>query len=611
MKKTKLLSLALATLMLGACSSEDVVVNEGSVPPGGNGYLSFAFNLPTAPSTRANDDFQDGETYEYNVKDATLLLFAGENEADSKFQGAYNLNLPSPPEKPGYNVTTRYSIVQQVTKPGSGEVYAMVILNGKASGVVKESGGSWILNDEQLTLGTTTFSSLYTTAKTMELAQIANTSDNGCFLMTNAPMFTAPGGTSNPTAGNPSGQVQTLSVIDRDRIYATEAEAKANPATDIYCERAVAKVTVKSDASSGAGSENKKITAFDFKGWTLDITSKQSFLVRNVANAPWWDYESTTNGVTDYRFVGSVGLTNTATQTLYRTYWGIDPTYNGTGYNKNLQLGQVDKTHFNTTIGAVPTSLKAMGQDAYCLENTFNVANQNQNQTTRVIVAAQLTVTGANTDKSFFILNDDKNVIYDTKADIETMVSTAYLNVPAIRKVLESKLDEGATFDNNDLTVAFNNDGNAGYWTVASITVKPGSATKFQDDAIPTELTEGNETYTAAIASVNKDYNIAYYAGGVSYYGVRIRHFDDSQTPWTANGKEDSYEVASGNNENEYLGRYGVLRNNWYEVNVTGIRNIGSPVPDEVYGQDDPQEQWISVRINVLAWAKRSQNVEL
>ena len=31
MKKTKLLSLALATLMLGACSSEDVVVNEGSV----------------------------------------------------------------------------------------------------------------------------------------------------------------------------------------------------------------------------------------------------------------------------------------------------------------------------------------------------------------------------------------------------------------------------------------------------------------------------------------------------------------------------------------------------------------------------------------------------
>lgn len=602
MKKTKLLSLALATLMLGACSSEDVVVNEGSVPPGGNGYLSFAFNLPTAPSTRANDDFQDGETYEYNVKDATLLLFAGENEAGSKFQGAYNLNLPSSPEKPGYNVTTRYSIVQQVTKPGSGEVYAMVILNGKASGVVKESGGSWTLNDEQLTLGTTTFSSLYTTAKTMKLAQIANTSDNGCFLMTNAPMFTKQGGTLNPTGG----QVQTLSVIDRDRIYATEAEAKANPAADIYCERAVAKVTVKSDAS-GAASENEKITAFDFKGWTLDITSKQSFLVRNVAGANWWGYQA--NTTSDYRFVGSVGLTNTATQTLYRTYWGIDPTYDGTGYNVSLAPGKVDVTHFNTTIGAVPASLTAMGKDAYCLENTFNVANQNQNQTTRVIVAAQLTVTGANTDKSFFILNDDKNVIYDTKADIETMVSTAYLNVPAIRKVLESKLDEGATFDNNDLTVAFNNDGSAGYWTVASITVKSGSATKFQDDAIPTELTEGNATYTAAIASVNKDYNIAYYKEGVSYYGVRIRHFDDTQTPWNVDDPATSYP--DPNSEQNYLGRYGVLRNNWYEVNVTGIRNIGSPVPDEVYGQDDPQEKWISVRINVLAWAKRSQNVDL
>lgn len=601
MKKTKLLSLALATLMLGACSSEDVVVNEGSVPPGGNGYLSFAFNLPTAPSTRANDDFQDGETYEYNVKDATLLLFAGNDEANSKFQGAYNLTLPEIQDNPNYNVTTRYSIVQQVTKPGSGEVYAMVILNGKASGVVKESGGSWILNGDQLT-DQTTFSSLYSTAKTMTLAQIANTSD-GCFLMTNAPMFTAPGGTSNPTAGNPSGQVQTLSVIDRDRIYATEAEAKANPAADIYCERAVAKVTVKSDASSGTGSENDKITAFDFKGWTLDITSKQSFLVRNVAGAPWWNYKANTTN--DYRFVGSVGLTNTATQTLYRTYWGVDPTY-----SKNYSASaSVDQNDFNTTIGAVPASLTDMGQDAYCLENTFNVANQNQNQTTRVIVAAQLTVTGANTDKSFFILNDDKNVIYATKADIETMVSTAYLNVPAIRKVLETNLDAGTTFGKNDLTVVFNNDGSAGYWTVASITVKDASKDKFTDDAIPAELTAGNATYTAAIASVNKDYNIAYYKEGVSYYGVRIRHFDDTQTPWKVDDPATSYP--GSDSEQNYLGRYGVLRNNWYEVNVTGIRNIGSPVPDEVYGQDDPQEKWISVRINVLAWAKRSQNVDL
>lgn len=599
MKKTKLLSLALATLMLGACSSEDVVVSEGSVPPGGNGYLSFAFNLPTAPSTRANDDFQDGQTYEYNVKDATLLLFAGENEAGSTFQGAYNLALPGIQDNPNYNVTTRYSIVQQVTKPESGEVYAMVILNGKASGVVKESGGSWTLNDGQLTPGTTTFSSLYTTAKTMNLAKIANTTD-ACFLMTNAPMFTKQGGTSNPNGG----QVQTLSVIDRDRIYATEAEAKANPAADIYCERAVAKVTVK--ATEGIGTDavtGTKIASYTFDGWTLDITSKQSFLVRNVASAPWWNYKANTTN--DYRFVGSVGLTNTATQTLYRTYWGVDPTYNK-NYDASASVNQSD---FNTTIGAVPASLTAMGKDAYCLENTFNVANQNQNQTTRVIVAAKLNVTGANTDKSFFILNDNKDVIYGTKADIETMVSTAYLNVPAIRKVLETKLDASTTFDKNDLTVVFNNDGNAGYWTVASITVKDASKDKFTDDAIPAELTAGNATYTAAIASVNKDYNIAYYKGGVSYYGVRIRHFDDTQTPWNVDDPATSYP--GPDSDKNYLGRYGVLRNNWYEVNVTGIRNIGSPVPDEVYGQDDPQEKWISVRINVLAWAKRSQNVDL
>lgn len=607
MKKTKLLSLALATLMLGACSSEDVVVvNEGSVPPGGNGYLSFAFNLPTTPSSRANDNFDDGETYEYNVKDATLLLFAGNNEAGSKFQGAYNLALPDA-DQPGYNVTTRYSIVQQVTKPVSGNVYAMVILNGKASGVVTESAGTWTLNETTLT-NATTFESLYTTAKEMNLANIANTTD-GCFLMTNAPMFTAPGGTSDPSAG----EVQTLSVIDKDRIYATSDEAKANPAADIYCERAVAKVTVKANEGIGTGPvDDTQIASYTFKGWTLDITSRESFLVRNVANAPWWSYESTTNGVTDYRFVGSVGLTNTATQTLYRTYWGIDPTYDGDDYNTGLQPGQVDENHFKTTIGKVPT-LTDMDKDAYCLENTFDVDNQNQNQTTRVIVAAQLTVKGANGDKSFFILNDNKDVIYDTEDKIKEIVSTAYMNVPEIRQVLETNLKAGKKLDNSDLTVTFTKPAdNAGYWTVASITVNPASASNFNTGTIPAELTESNPTYTAAIASVNKDYNIAYYAGGVSYYGVRIRHFDENQTPWAPNGDDDSYEVASGKDkDNEYLGRYGVLRNNWYEVNVTGIRNIGSPVPDEVYGQDDPQEQWISVRINVLAWAKRSQNVDL
>ena len=83
MKKFKYLPLALAALALGACSSDDIAVSEGGgagVPAGEKGYVSLAINLPTQPSTltRATDNsatLDDGDACEYNVNDATLLLF--------------------------------------------------------------------------------------------------------------------------------------------------------------------------------------------------------------------------------------------------------------------------------------------------------------------------------------------------------------------------------------------------------------------------------------------------------------------------------------------------------------------------------------------------------
>lgn len=587
--------------MLGACTNEDVIDNggKGTVAPGEKGYISFAFNLPTTPSSRANDDFADGDATEYNVSDATLLLFAGATEAESKFAGAYSLTLGNK-EDINYNITTRYTLVQEIEKPASGDIYAMVILNGKTNKVITtdDNGTTWKLNGQTLTTGEngTMFSSLYTTAQSFSVSDIADATGDGYFLMTNAPMYTKQGGTNDPTGG----AVKTLSVIDRDRIYGTQAEAKANPATEIYCERAVAKVTVK--GADGNVSGNANVTTYELKGWALDITSKEAYLVRNVADSNWWGYMAANTA--DHRFVGSVGLTNTANETFYRTYWAMDPTY----ALDNIPMNDpVNTEYFNTTIGAVP-SLTNIGSNAYCLENTFNVENQNQNQTTRVIVAAKLAVTGADVnDGSFFILNDNKDVIYQ-KTDVEKTVTTAFMNVPAIRKVLEDSLKAESKVDNDDFVVKFTSD-QAGYWDVESITLKDGLNTLFKNDQVPAQLTSGNETYTKAIASVNQDYNIAYYAGGISYYPVRIRHFDDTQTPWTAEGKTDnSYPNYS---EPDYLGRYGVLRNNWYEIEVTGIKNIGSPVPDEVYGQDDPFDKWISVRINVLSWAKRTQSVEL
>lgn len=169
--------------------------------------------------------------------------------------------------------------------------------------------------------------------------------------------------------------------------------------------------------------------------------------------------------------------------------------------------------------------------------------------------------------------------------------------------MLKENLKSTESIGANDLEVQFDEKKatTGGYVTVSEITIK--DASKFETGAIPTELQGANND--AIIADVNAAHKIAYYKGGVAYYPVMIKHFGDDLTPW------DNGEVYS-NNYADFLGRYGVLRNNWYTINVTGIKNIGAPEVPEVYGTpDDPNESWISVSINVLSWAKRSQDVNL
>ena len=61
-----------------------------------------------------------------------------------------------------------------------------------------------------------------------------------------------------------------------------------------------------------------------------------------------------------------------------------------------------------------------------------------------------------------------------------------------------------------------------------------------------------------------------------------------------------------------YLGRYGVLRNNWYDIAVEGVKGLGSPInPKLTPTTDDELESYIAVRINVLSWAKRTQGATL
>ncbi len=573
MKKVKLFSFALAALMLGACSSEDGIDNggQGTVLPGEKGYISLAINLPTTPSTRANDDFDDGLPVEYAVNNATLLIFEGTDEASAKFAGGYDLGTITP-NTVGGNITSTFKVTKEIKKPVNGDLYALVVVNRGDVLTTEDQGATWKLNGTELS-ALTTLSAFNATAQEIAAEKLYDTTDDGNgFFMTNAPLYSVPGGTVQPSNGN----LSTLTLINAENVYTTAAEAEANPAASVYVERAVAKVTV--NGTNGNLGNNAGMT-YTISGWTFDVTNKKTYLVRNMTDAnTWWNY----NVAGDYRFVGSAAVG----PNLYRTYWGVDPNYS------SYIAGD-----FNIFAGQTPADLNPVNGNGYCLENTFDVDNQNQNQTTRVIVAATL-----NAGSTFYILDNDKGKIW-SKTEAEDAVKAEYLGNQAVIAALTANLD-GADkkITGDDLTVTF--DKAAGDLTVTMIEISADKAGDFKGGEIPDALTPGTEANNAILAAVNAGKKVSCYANGVAYYPVMIRHFDDNQTPWS--------NVEYGGNENNFLGRYGVLRNNWYEINVTGIKDIGyADVPD-VYGTpDDPMESYISVEINVLSWAKRSQNVEL
>lgn len=408
--------------------------------------------------------------------------------------------------------------------------------------------------------------------------------------MMNAPLSSVKGGESAPTGA----KISVASTIDKDHIYATEALAKANSSATIYVERALAKVDVTATSTTGNLTDNASVP-YTIKGWILDNTNKKTYYLRNTSNSSDW-LSLATNAVAPdkpvepYRFVGDTPMESGVS--LYRTYWAKDPNYSTTPTTLS--------TDFSTIGKKAPATLKNLKEHDYCLENTFDVPNQNQNVTTRVIVAAQLQDDG----KTFYIVNDDEAHLL-TSDGMKKAVKAAFLSNTDVQAWLTTKLISSGSLNEDDLEVA---DITAAGNNTPTITFKPTSSSKFTSSTLP--------TFTTDIDNIVKSIKVATYASGISYYPVRIKHFGDDLTPWkkseTPKPTVSDGAYPNANQAGNYLGRYGVLRNNWYTVNVEGIKKIGSPVVPEVTGDpDDELAAYISVKINVLSWAKRTQGATL
>lgn len=601
-----------------ACSSDkDDVAVSGPEDNGGGKYIAMSINFPNVPAsvTRATTDnggnvvdLNDGLATEYEVKDATLIIF----NASGKFVEAQTIDT-KPWTASTDDQVTRVS-TKVVQKVGGGVAVGnkmLVILNSNGLVQAQTGGGLKVMKAGTLTDFTSTesFNDLFDESNeyfaTTAGLNCGSMNTNG-FYMANAPLADKQGSTTASISG---AAVQVLVPISH--VYETEAAAAAGTADQIYVERGMAKVTMESAIEtptlSNSTIDGSTALVGTVTGWTIDNTNPQSFLVRSTNNhSSFLSLISNSTANSDaakvYRYIGNTAITEGSPATYkYRTYYA-----ESANYGKSTALNRVtSSTTFSTAFGNV--------NPQYCFENTFSVDDQDVNKTTLVQVAIEAKVNGGSA-ADLYTVNGNKTSVYNL-ASLTTLIQAKAL------EYIESQTGwvTTGTIASTEISVGtITVDGNNKVTAIA-LTCNPSSATvnatNFYKDGAGTDKTLPDAVYAYVLSQTG---DILKYVNGVSYYNIRIKHFGDLLTPWNKGESplpETGQIYKATNKDNNYLGRYGVLRNNWYNLKVKSIRSLGEATPHTAAWTDTPDDEldnYITFQINILSWAKHvTQNADL
>lgn len=574
MKIKHLFGLAVIAAMTASCSSNEDL---GTAGPGtgtnetGVGYATFTINLPSVSGTRAVDaggaEMDEGTAKEYAVNSATALIFQkyGSDEGSCKFVESVDLPTAAADwtdDTTGGITTTSKKLVAKLTNVDTkNQYYVLVLLNNNKTGGVKVAlptvGQSYNEWNRQILI-----------------PSVDDLAADNDFYMANAPLK----GTASPT---------TLVTIDKENIYSTKEKAEAGTsAATVYVERGVAKMSVTDPTTKTVidkATNTPTQSTVEFNNWALDITNKKTYAVHNIDGLST-DFSAIW---TTPRFIG----------TNSRVYWGKDPNYNLVDLNKTDK--EADRQAEFNFINATSGINKTFTESAYCLENTFNLANMYQGQTTRVIFKATYApknATGASLaekDGTFYTIGNMTTILKE--ADLKKAVDTAATSVLS-----------GCTVDYTNLKTE-------GSHVITLADIKDSTGT-----TLVAEKVYSGKTGTQIVKEINDKLGLTDGAGrpeamvgintyleGATYYIARVKHFG-SLTPWNSG---ESY----GTDNASYLGRYGMLRNNWYELKVGNVYGPGYPgvPPVDPTLPDDENEKYLSVSVKILSWAKRSDTVDL
>ena len=562
-----LFGMAVMATALVACSSNDDLTSNGHEGnQTGEAYASFRINLPTTSGTRVAGDptFDGGDKNEYAVKDAALLLFQKNASGDFVFKESVDLGNMEPWTSSETNgITTTAKLTAKITKAEVGEnkgYYALIVLNNNSETAAKityptegQTYADWSLNEANATANYLKY-------------------DNG-FFMANAPKYVA-------------GAPETL--VEIKNIYASKQQAENSTATTVYVERGLAKVSLASSSAEHVDIADGNFAGdkVDITGWTLDVTNTKTYPV-HVTEGLWADTWKTTttpaatNGASMDRFHDTK-----LTSEFPRVYWGLDPNYS----TDFASVADCEREFTMATKGNFKTGAEAK-KAQYCLENTFDIDHMVQGQTTRVLFSAKYTPDNFADGETFYKFGNSPKLWH--AADVVAQIKAKAQEV--LGEANASKVTVTLDAEGNDMT-------KSGVRLVAAANITYGTTALNDEQVDQINAKLGFKKATSTDAAVG----LSTYESGVSYYIARVKHFNEL-TPWNPGNL-----TYAGNNAN-WLGRYGVLRNNWYELSVSSVSGPGYPDVPKVNptDPDDVNDQYINVEVKILDWAKRSQSIDL
>ena len=570
MKIFKLFPLACAALMMSACSSDNDIEGGATKPGSDPQYLAVNIvNVGTTP-TRAGD-YENGTTEESTIKKVRFYFFNGDGSpylikpTGSEITGGENVNWLEVSNPTDATTTPGSSTsVEKITN-------AVLVINGVQSAA--PSAIVAVVNPETVDAAT------LNNGGQMRLSELRKNAVGSKFYNTDASGKVTDFLMSNSVYVNAGTDVCASLVAGH--VKTSEADAKTNP-VDLYVERVAAKVTADFDLNAfevGNGTNwdtNKygtktavgKIGDYNvyavIDGWGLADENGKAEVEKQVETT-WAD--------------GTLGITPWTTYDYRRCFWENSVDFSsGAGSNRPVNHP------FN--------DFKAKKQDVlYTLPNTplSPITDKNENYVTKFLVAATLKY-------------EDGAHNWHT-ADICRYNGVEILGVDNLKTQVALTFSKYYTSTDNGTThtqltkddIAFTEPTTSSmksYQVTPTLVDAPAGTTKKyytkSSTGAYTEVPEGevNAAIGADKAEIRTD--------GKAYYYVPIRHLATDPTT---------------------LGYYGVVRNHFYKITLTGIKGFGTPVynPELVIDPTVPtyDNTYLAARVQVLQWRVVNQNVSL